>query len=206
MDLKTEKQKVSYSLGMDMGTWCRTQSIDLDTDVLLRGIRDGLSGSTPLMTNAEIKQTISAFQKGVQDRQREEATRQAEENRSSGEAFLAENRGKEGVRTLSSGLQYRVIEPGTGESPSVTDTVVVHYRGRLIDGKEFDSSYKRGEPAVFVPSQVIRGWQQALPLMKVGSKWEVYIPPDLAYGARRTGPDIRPYSTLIFEIELLDVR
>ncbi len=206
MELKTQKEKISYSLGMDMGTVFRTQSIDVDPDVLIRGIRDGLSGSTPLMTDAEIKQTVSDFRKNMQARDREEATRRAEENRASGEAFLADNRGKVGVHTLSSGLQYTIIVPGMGESPSATDTVIVHYRGRLIDGKEFDSSYKHGEPAVFEPSKVIRGWQEVLPLMKVGSKWEIYIPPDLGYGARRAGPEIGPNSTLIFEIELLDIK
>ena len=210
MELKSEKERISYTIGLDMGNAFRTQfseqAVDVDPVMLLRGIKDGLSGSTPLMAEADLQQTMSTFRKGMQDKQRAEATREAEENRASGDAFLAENRGKKGVRALSSGLQYRVIVPGTGSSPSASDTVIVHYRGRLIDGKEFDSSYRRGEPAVFVPNEVIRGWKEALPLMKVGSKWEVYVPPDLAYGARRPGPDIGPNSTLIFEIELLDIK
>ena len=189
------------------------QSIEVDSQALARGIMDAISGSKPLLSDQELQQTMMAFQQELQARQRGMAAKQAEaskavgeKNQKEGAAFLAENAKKPGVKTLPSGLQYKVVKEGTGPMPKATDQVKTHYRGTLIDGTVFDSSYKRGEPATFGVSDVIAGWTEALQLMKVGSRWQLFIPGDLAYGANpRPGGPIGPNATLLFEIELLGI-
>ncbi|MCX8118830.1 MAG: FKBP-type peptidyl-prolyl cis-trans isomerase [Desulfobacterota bacterium] len=203
--LKDQKDRVSYVIGMDIGTNLKRQSIEINPDLLLRGLKDALSGNKPLMTDQEMKETIAAFQKEFQAKQEEAARKMGEKNKKEGEAFLAENRKKEGVVTLASGLQYKVLKKGSGKRPKLSDTVTTHYRGTLIDGTEFDSSYRRGQPATFPVSGVIAGWTEALQLMEEGAKWQLFIPPHLAYGERGAGPQIGPNATLIFEVELISV-
>lgn len=204
--LKSDRDKVSYSIGLEIGNNFKKQSIDVDADILARGMKDALSGSKPLMTDKEIQDTMTAFQKDMMSKQAEKAKALAEKNKKDEEAFLAENKKKEGVKTTSSGLQYKVIKDGEGPMPKATDTVTVNYRGTLIDGTEFDSSYKRGEAATFPVEGVIAGWTEALQLMKVGSKYQLFIPSNLAYGERGAGQAIGPNSTLIFEVELLSIK
>jgi FKBP-type peptidyl-prolyl cis-trans isomerase FklB len=205
-----EKDKVSYALGMNiaasLGANLKRQNVDLNTDVLVQAIKDGLSGGKTLMTEAEAQNTLRQFMTELQQKQEEKMKEAGEANKKEGDAFLAANKTKPGVVTLPDGLQYKIIKEGTGPKPAATDTVTVNYRGTLIDGKEFDSSYKRNEPASFPVGGVIKGWTEALQLMPVGSKWELYIPPDLAYGARGAGADIGPNATLIFEVELLSIK
>jgi len=204
--LKDEKDKVSYSIGMEIGKNLKKQSFDLNEDLLLKGVKDAFSGEKPLMTDEEIMQTMTAFQKEMMAKQQEAAKKLAEKNKLEGEAFLAENKKKEGVITLPSGLQYKVIKAGTDKKPKATDTVKVHYKGTLIDGKEFDSSYRRGEPVTFPVNGVIPGWTEVLQLMGEGAKWQVFIPSNLAYGERGAGREIGPNATLIFEIELISIQ
>lgn len=204
--LKDQKDKVSYSIGMNIGNNLKKQSIDVNPDVLAQGIKDALSGSKALMTEQEVNETIMAFQKEMSAKQIERLKELGEKNKKEGEAFLAENKKKEGIITLPSGLQYKVINEGTGETPELTDVVTVNYRGTLIDGTEFDSSYRRGQPATFPVNAVIAGWAEALQLMKVGSKWQLFIPSDLAYGEHGAGRDIGPNATLIFDVELLSIK
>lgn len=204
--LKSDRDKVSYSIGLEIGNNFKKQSIDVDADILARGMKDALSGSKPLMTDKEIQDTMTAFQKDMMAKQAEKAKALAEKNKKDEEAFLAENKKKEGVKTTSSGLQYKVIKDGEGPMPKATDTVTVNYRGTLIDGTEFDSSYKRGEAATFPVEGVIASWTEALQLMKVGSKYQLFIPSNLAYGERGAGQAIGPNSTLIFEVELLSIK
>jgi FKBP-type peptidyl-prolyl cis-trans isomerase FklB len=205
LTLKTQKDKVSYAIGINIGKSMKKDSVDVDPAVLLRGLKDGLNGTTPLLTDKEAQDAIVALQADM--RKKAEATRAeaGTKNKAQGEAFLAANKSKPGVQTLPDGLQYKVIQAGTGPKPTAADTVTVQYKGTLIDGKEFDSSYKRGQPATFPVGQIIKGWTEALQLMPVGSKWELYIPSDLAYGDRGAGPDIGPNATLIFEVELLSI-
>jgi len=203
--LKDQKDKLSYSLGMEIGKGLKRQSSDLNPDLLLRGIKDAFSGEKALMTDSEISETVNAFQKELMAKQQELTRKLGEKNKTEGEAFLAENKKKEGVVTLPSGLQYKVIKAGSGKRPKVTDTVTVQYRGTLIDGTEFDSSYRRGEPVTFPVNAVIPGWTEALKLMQEGAKWQVFIPSKLAYG-ERGGGGIGPNATLIFEIELVSVQ
>jgi len=204
--LKNQKDKVSYIIGIDIGKNLKNQSIDIDPDILARGIKDVISGKKPLMTEQEVQETTAAFQKEMTAKQSEVVKKVGEKNKKEGEAFLAENKKREGVKTLASGLQYKVIKAGTGKKPKLTDTVVTQYRGTLIDGTEFDSSYRRGKPATFPVNGVIPGWVEALQLMEEGSKWQLFIPPNLAYGERGAGRDIPPNSTLIFEIELISIQ
>lgn len=204
--LKDQKDKVSYSIGMDIGNNLKKQSIDIDPDILAQGLKDAFSGGKTLLTEQEFRDILAAFQKDFRAKQIERAKELVEKNKKEGEAFLEENKKKEGVITLPSGLQYKVITESTGETPKLTDTVTVNYRGTLIDGTEFDSSYRRGQPATFPVKGVIAGWTEALQLMKVGSKWQLFIPPDLAYGERGAGRDIGPNVTLIFDIELLSIK
>jgi FKBP-type peptidyl-prolyl cis-trans isomerase FklB len=207
MVLKTQKDKVSYSIGVDIGTTLKNQSLDVDPAILARGIRDSMSGQKPLMTDQEIRDTIAAFQKEMTAKQQEQAKQLGEKNKKQGEAFLAENKKKEGVKTLPSGLQYKVITAGKGKKPKATDTVTTHYRGTLIDGTEFDSSVSRGKPASFPVTGVIPGWTEALQLMEEGAKWQLFIPSNLAYGERGTpGGPIGPNATLIFDIELISIQ
>jgi len=204
-ELKTQKDKLSYAIGADMGTGLKKNAIDVDPDIVMRGIKDVLNGSKPLMTNEEVRSVLMAAQKDLQAKQQERMKTLGEKNKLDGEAFLAKNKKKKGVTVLPSGLQYKVITEGKGESPKATDTVTVNYKGTLIDGTEFDSSYKRGEPATFPVNGVIKGWTEALQLMKEGAKWQLFIPADLAYGERGGGP-IGPNSVLIFEVELISIK
>jgi FKBP-type peptidyl-prolyl cis-trans isomerase FklB len=203
--LKNQKDKVSYIIGMDIGGNLKKQSIDVDPDVLARGIKDALSGRKSLMTEQEIQETTAAFEKEMMAKQAELAKRLGEMNQKEGQAFLVLNKQKEGVKTLPSGLQYKVIKAGTGKKPKLTDTVTTQYRGTLINGTEFDSSYRHKRPATFQVNRVIPGWSEALQLMGVGSKWQLFIPPNLAYGEQGRGREIGPNATLIFEVELLAI-
>jgi len=204
--LQTAKEKQSYSIGADIGSKLKSQSIDIDTDLFSQGLKDAFSGGKLLLTEQEMKDTLTALQKELMEKQAERNKQLGEKNKKEGEAFLSENKKKEGVKTLPSGLQYKVIKEGTGKTPKAEDTVVTNYRGTLIDGTEFDSSLKRGQPATFPVKGVIPGWTEALQLMKEGSKWELFIPSNLAYGERGAGGVIGPNATLIFEIELISVK
>jgi FKBP-type peptidyl-prolyl cis-trans isomerase FklB len=200
--LKNQKDKVSYIIGMDIGNNLKKQSIDVDPNILAKGVKDALSGAKSLLTEKEIQETMGAFQKEMMVK-KEEVGKQ---NKKEGDTFLAENKKKEGVKTLPSGLQYKVIKAGTGKKPKSTDTVTVHYRGTLINGTEFDSSYKRGQSVSFQVSGVIPGWTEALQLMEEGAKWQLFIPSNLAYGERGAGGAIGPNATLIFEVELVSIQ
>jgi len=204
--LKDQKDKVSYSIGMNIGNNLKKQAIDVNPDALVYGIKDALSGGKALITEQEVNDTLMAFQKEMASKQSERLKELGEKNKKEGEAFLAENKKKEDVITLPSGLQYKVIKEGTGETPKLTDTVTTNYRGTLIDGTEFDSSYRREQPATFPVKGVIAGWTEALQLMKVGSKWQLFTPSNLAYGERRAGRDIGPNAALIFDVELLSIK
>jgi FKBP-type peptidyl-prolyl cis-trans isomerase FklB len=203
--LKNQKDKLSYSIGMAMGKDFKRQSVDIDPDILAKGIKDVLSGGKVLLTDQEMNETIAALRKEMMAKQQELLKKLAEKNKFEGEAFLAENKKKEGVITLPSGLQYKVIKAGSGKKPTLTDKVTTNYKGTLIDGTEFDSSYKRGQPATFPVNGVIPGWTEALQLMETGSKWQLFIPPNLAYGERGAGRNIGPNATLIFEMELISI-
>jgi FKBP-type peptidyl-prolyl cis-trans isomerase FklB len=203
--LKTQKDKISYAIGMNIGAGMKKDGLDIDPNVLSQGIKDVLAGSKPLMTDAEAQTVMTEFRTEMMKKKQEEAQRVGDANKQQGQQFLAANKGKEGVVTTASGLQYKVLKEGTGPKPTATDTVTVNYRGTLINGTEFDSSYKRNEPATFGVGQVIKGWTEALQLMPVGSKWQLFIPSDLAYGERSPGAEIGPNSTLIFDVELLSI-
>ncbi len=200
--LKNQKEKMSYIIGMDIGNNLKKQSIDIDPNILAKGIKDVFTGGKPLLTDQEVRETMAAFQKEMVARQEE----LSKKNKKAGDAFLAQNKTKEGVKTLPSGLQYKVIKAGTSKKPKSTDTVTTQYRGTLIDGTEFDSSYKRGQPATFQVTGVIGGWTEALQLMGEGAKWQLFVPPNLAYGERGAGGAIGPNTTLIFEIELVSIQ
>ncbi len=207
--LKDQKDKVSYSIGVEIGKNLKNlkgQSVDLNQDLVLQGVKDAFSGGKALMSDEEMKETMNGFQKEMIAKQQEAFKKLGEKNKDEGEAFLAENKKKEGVITLASGLQYKVITPGSDKKPKATDTVKVHYKGTLINGTEFDSSYRRGEPASFPVNAVIRGWTEALQLMGEGAKWQVFIPSNLGYGERGAGGQIGPNATLIFEIELISIQ
>ena len=215
MTLETQKQKVSYSIGMDIGRNLKQNEIDVEMDALARGIKDALadSGSTPLLTQAQIEETMQKFQQEMMAKQQEVMAKQNEKanamsgkNKSAGDMFLAENAKKEGVVVLPSGLQYKIIKAGSGQKPKATDEVTTHYRGTLIDGTEFDSSYKHGKPTSFPVNGVIAGWTEALQLMPVGSKWQLFIPSNLAYGERGNGGAIGPNAAVVFDIELLAIK
>jgi len=203
--LVTPREKVSYGIGLDIGRNFVRQSIDIDADILARGIKDAMSNATPLVTQQELQEALTAFQAEVQARQQELAKTVGDKNAKEGAEFLAKNKEREGVVTLPSGLQYEVIAEGAGEMPKATDTVSVNYRGTLVDGTEFDSSARHGGPATFPVNKVIPGWTEALQLMKVGSKWRLFVPANLAYGALAGGGPIGPNATLIFDIELLSI-
>jgi FKBP-type peptidyl-prolyl cis-trans isomerase FklB len=204
--LKTDKDKLSYAMGMDLGAQLKSKSVEIDPSVFAAGLRDALSGGKTILTVEEAKAAISELQKGLAVQQAALAKAMGERNKAEGDAFLSANKTKPGVVTLPSGLQYKILTAGTGKKPTATDTVVCHYRGTQIDGKEFESSYKGGEPVTFPIGQVIRGWAEVLPLMPVGSKWQVFVPSNLAYGERGTSAGIGPNATLIFEIELVAIK
>ena len=196
---------VSYSVGVDIGKSFRLQEMDINPDVMARGLSDAFSDKETALTDEEIQSTLINFRQEFQQKQREIAQRKAQETAIAEEAYLAESASKEGVVSLPSGLQYKVITPGDGPSPLTTDKVKVHYKGSLADGTIFDSSYDRGQPTSFTVSGVIKGWTEALLLMQVGSKWELTIPSKLGYGTRGSGGTIPPNSTLLFEVELLAI-
>jgi len=205
-ELKDEKEKVSYSIGLDIGNTFKKQNMDINPDILMSGLQDALKGNKPLLTDEQVKETMTAYSKTMMEKQAAQSKEAGAKNIAIGEKFLAENKSKEGVKTTESGLQYKVIKEGSGTSPKETDTAVVHYRGTLINGTEFDSSYSRNEPATFPVNRVIKGWTEALQLMKPGSKYQLYIPSSLAYAERGAGQDIGPNETLLFEVELVEVK
>ncbi|MGD8640598.1 MAG: FKBP-type peptidyl-prolyl cis-trans isomerase [Gammaproteobacteria bacterium] len=201
-DYKSDKEKYSYAIGFQIGNNLKREDADIDIDAIAQGIKDVISG-------ADLKVNMEDMQAAVMKVQKEQqAKRQAkgESAKKEGAEFLAKNKKEKGVKELDNGIQYKILKKGDGAQPKPTDTIVAHYKGTLIDGKEFDSSYKRGQPATFAVNQVIQGWQEILPMMHTGSKWKVFIPSDLAYGERGAGANIGPNETLIFEIELLDIK
>lgn len=205
MTLNTKEEKISYSIGVDIGKSFQEQNITISEKAFLAGMRDGQNNKPELMTDAEIRETLLTLQTELMEKQREAAQKVAMKNKTEGETFLQENKKREGIKTTSSGLQYKVITQGTGTSPKATDHVITHYRGKLIDGTEFDSSYARGEPVTFPVNGVIPGWTEALQLMKPGSKWELFVPAELGYGEQGIGDVIPPNSVLNFEVELISI-
>ena len=207
LNLQTQKERVSYAVGLNLGKGIHKEAVDVDPDLLARGMRDGLTDAKQQMTDEEVQATLAELQKQVVAHQQEVRQQTVDKNKKVGEAFLSANKEKPGVISLPSGLQYKIVQTGTGPKPTAADTVVCNYRGTLVDGTEFDSSYKRGQPASFPVGQVIKGWTEALQLMPVGSKWQLFIPPDLAYGERGTnGGPIGPDETLIFDVELVSIQ
>jgi FKBP-type peptidyl-prolyl cis-trans isomerase FklB len=209
--LTTDKDKASYAIGMNIGKGLKENlkkdSVDVNNDILVRGMKDALVGAKPALTDEEAQKVLTALQTDLRKHAQEVREAEAAKNSKDGEEFLTANKAKPGVVTLPSGLQYKVISEGSGPKPTLSDVVVCNYKGRLVDGTEFDSSYKRGKPATFPVGQVIKGWTEALQLMPVGSKWELAIPPSLAYGDRgTTGGPIGPNATLLFEVELLSIQ
>jgi FKBP-type peptidyl-prolyl cis-trans isomerase FklB len=200
--LKDLKDKASYALGLNFGMNFKRQNVDLNIDAFSAGFKDGvLPGRKPQMSEQEVRQVMMDFQKDMEEKQKAAG----QKNAAASEKFLNDNKGKEGVKTTPTGLQYKVMKEGNGAQPKIGDTVTVNYRGTLTDGTEFDSSYKRGQPATFPVAGVIKGWTEALQLMKVGSKFQLFIPPSLGYG-EQARPGIPPNSALIFEVELMDVK
>ncbi len=204
--LKSPKEKLSYALGMDLGNQLRKQSIEVDAAIFTQGLKDAISAGKTLLTEEEARATITELQNELRKKQTEAAKVLGDKNKKEGDAFLAANKAKEGVVTLESGLQYKIMKTGDGKKPTADDTVVCNYRGTLIDGTEFDSSYKRNQPATFQVKGVIKGWTEALQLMPAGSKWQLFIPSSLAYGERGAGGSIGPNATLLFEVELISVK
>lgn len=204
--LTSEIDKLSYSIGIDIGKNFKRQGIEVNSEIMAKGMQDGMSGDKSLLTEQQMKDVLNNFQKQLMAKRTAELNKQAEKNKEKGEAFLKDNKKKEGVVALPSGLQYKVITAGTGEKPSKEDTVTVEYTGKLLDGQVFDSTEKTGKPATFKLSQVIPGWTEALQLMPAGSTWEIYVPADLAYGSRSVGGPIGPNETLIFNIHLVSVK
>ncbi len=205
LELKSQKDKESYSLGYRFGDSLKAQHLEINMKAYSSGIRDSLAKKNPLLSQEEINKIISDIQARTMAARQKELKEMGEKNVALGKAFMDENGKKEGVKTLPSGLQYKVLAEGYGKSPKPTDEVMVHYKGTFIDGKEFDNSYTRGTPLTFHANKIIPGWKEVLPLMKEGSKWQLFIPPQLAYGEQGVGP-IPPESTLIFEVELLGIR
>lgn len=199
--LATDKEKVSYLVGYQMGSQLQQQGFEIDIQALSLAIQDAMSGKNMRLSEDQAREVMQRQQQQLMEKQQ----KQAEMNAAESKAYLAANKEKEGVITLDNGLQYKVITEGSGKQPKETDTVTVHYRGTLVDGTEFDSSISRGQPATFPVNRVIPGWTQVLQLMQEGDKWQVTIPPELAYGERGAGPQIGPNSTLIFDIELIKV-
>jgi FKBP-type peptidyl-prolyl cis-trans isomerase FklB len=204
--LETTEDKVSYSIGSDLGKNLKRQGITINAAMFAKGMEDGMRGGPLLMSEQEMKQVLSDFEKDMMNKRASEFNQKAEENKTKGETFLKENKTKEGVVTLPSGLQYKIIKAGTGVKPTKEDTVTVEYTGRLLNGEVFDSTEKAGKPVSFKLNQVIPGWTEALQLMPAGSTWEVYIPAKLAYGSRNVGGSIGPNETLIFNVHLIDVK
>jgi FKBP-type peptidyl-prolyl cis-trans isomerase FklB len=206
--MASDKQKASYGIGFRMGSDMRGSQLtadDIDLQAFVRGMTDGISKSKPAVSEQDLSQAMMNFHNQLTARIQDKAKTAGEKNKKEGEAFLAANKSKEGVKTLPSGLQYKVIKSGNGATPGPNDTVKAHYKGALLDGTVFDSSYDRGEPATFPVNGVIPGWTEALQLMKVGDKWQLFIPAKLGYGETGAGGDIGPNAVLVFDVELLDV-
>ncbi|MGI6638964.1 MAG: FKBP-type peptidyl-prolyl cis-trans isomerase [Desulfobulbus sp.] len=203
--MQTEEQKFSYAMGLSLGKYFKELEENFDLNLVQQGIKDGYGDAKPLLTDEEAQEIQQNFAKRQHDKQVQKTVVMIQKNRKAADDFLAANKGKDGVQTTASGLQYKIVKEGKGAKPKPEDMVRVHYKGRTLDNEEFDSSYKRNEPAEFMVSQVIPGWQEALPLMSVGSTFELYLPPDLAYGDRGAPPAIEPGSLLIFDVELLDI-
>jgi FKBP-type peptidyl-prolyl cis-trans isomerase FklB len=203
--LESTKDKLSYAIGMNVGNNLKAQSFDVDAAIIANGLRDALAGKSA-MTEEEARTVIMGYQQEMRAKQQEKMKEAGVTNRAAGAAFLAANAKKDGVKTTASGLQYKVLTEGKGEIPKDNHQVSVNYRGTLINGDEFDSSYKRGQPATFGVTGVVKGWTEALLMMPVGSKWQLFVPADLAYGDQQRGAQILPGSTLIFEIELLSTK
>jgi len=211
LDLETRENRYGYSLGANIGLSLKRQGVDpsnglMNLDAMAKGLRDALGSGDLQLSDAEIKETLQAYQQEIMARREADRKAASDKNMKASQAFLEENAKKEGVVTLESGLQYKVINSGTGTPPSAKDTVSVHYRGTLIDGVEFDSSYKNDAPATFQLSRVIPGWTEGLQLMKPGAKWKLFVPPALGYGERGSGASIGPNQALIFDVELLSVK
>ena len=204
--LDNQTNKASYSIGVQMGTQMAPLKDMLNQDAIIMGFKDTISGTEAKLSAEEMQTVMQGFQKTIMEKQQAEKSAASANNAAEGEKFLADNKAKDGIKTTASGLQYKVITAGTGATPKATDTVVTHYSGTLINGKVFDSSYKRNSPATFPVNGVIKGWTEALQLMKVGAKWQLFIPADLAYGERGAGANIGPNQVLIFEIELLEIK
>jgi FKBP-type peptidyl-prolyl cis-trans isomerase len=205
MELKTQKDKASYSIGVSIGKNLKDQKVEINTDILVKGLLDAYTGAKTQLTEKEMGDVLTQFQQEIMAKAQEEAAKKGGENKSKGEKFLADNKNKPGVKTTPSGLQYTVISEGTGPKPTASSTVKVHYTGKLIDGRTFDSSVDRGEPIEFPLNGVIKGWTEGVQLMSKGSKYKFFIPSDLAYGDRGAGNAIGPNETLVFEVELLDI-
>jgi FKBP-type peptidyl-prolyl cis-trans isomerase FklB len=203
--LKDQKDKVSYSIGLDIGTTLKRQLIDVNETLLSQGVHDGVTGGKPLLTDEQVKEVMGNFQKDMLAKQAAARKVTGEKNAEEGKKFLEQNKSKPGIKTTASGLQYKIEKEGSGASPKESDTVKVNYRGTLINGTEFDSSYKRGAPATFPVNRVIKGWTEALQLMKPGAKYQLFVPADLAYGERGAGSDIGPNAMLTFDVELVEV-
>jgi FKBP-type peptidyl-prolyl cis-trans isomerase len=204
--LKTPREKFSYALGMNLGLSLKKQSVEIDPALVTQGLRAAMAGGKTLLTPEEAQDALMDVQNDLRKKQQEKMQVMGEANKKEGDAFLAANKAKEGVVTLPSGLEYKILKAGTGPKPAATDTVVCNYRGTLINGTEFDSSYKRGQPATFPVTGVIKGWTEALQLMPVGSKWQLFIPSSLAYAERGAGGEIGPNATLIFDVELMSIQ
>lgn len=204
--LTTPKQKFSYALGMNLGMSLKKQGVEIDPALITQGLRAAMAGGKTLLTPEEAQAALMDVQNELRKKQQEKMQVMGEANKTEGDAFLVANKTKEGVVTLPSGLEYKILKAGTGPKPTSGDTVVCNYRGTLINGTEFDSSYKRGQPATFPVTGVIKGWTEALQLMPVGSKWQLFIPSSLAYGERGAGAEIGPNATLIFEVELMSIQ
>ncbi len=202
----SKEQEVGYAIGMNIGANMKQQNLEVDAEQVAAGLKAAFSGEETVISREEMTAILTAFQGEMQQKQMEKMAQVAEENMAKAKAFLTENSTKDGVKTTESGLQYKVITAGDGASPAAGSTVKVHYTGTLIDGTKFDSSYDRGEPVTFPVSGVIPGWTEALTMMKVGDKWQLTIPPELAYAERGAPPAIPPNSALIFDVELLEVQ
>ena len=205
MSFSSNKEKISYIIGRDMAANFKKQGIEVDPEIFLQGFKEALSGAESKLNPEEVQAAMMALQQEMQSRQAAGKGAMAEANKQEGEAFLAQNKTREGVTTLPSGLQYMVLQEGNGASPGPTDKVTTHYHGTLIDGTVFDSSYERGQPATFPVNGVISGWTEALQRMQEGAKWRLFLPANLAYGAQGAGEDIGPNATLIFDVELISV-
>lgn len=204
--LDNQKDKASYSIGVQLGKQITKIQDMVNSDAIIAGFKDSLSGAEPKLSAEEMQATMATFQQSMVAAQKVKQEEMASSGKADGEKYLATNKAKDGVKVTASGLQYKILTPGTGAIPKATDTVVTHYTGTLIDGKVFDSSYKRNSPATFPVNGVIKGWTEALQLMKTGAKWQLVIPSELAYGARGAGASIGPNQVLIFEIELLEIK